>query len=138
MKPHLDWLLNQRLSQVEKKDFSWFFTFAQSGSIATESFWRLITPERILVTSEDHGHLFGLKEPVDAAKCVMSTIENRMITHYSCPDICSDLILYFEDKIELQFLITSGGFESWRAMNDNVQVICMGGGGLSIFNQKQK
>ena len=134
MNPNLDWLLNQRLVKVEKKDFTWFFTFAEGGSIATESFWRLVTPERLAVASEDHGQLFGLKEPVDAAKLVMSAIEGKTIIDYSCSDACSDLILCFECKIQLQFLTTSGGYESWRAINNNVGVFCCGGGRLSKCN----
>ena len=133
MNPNLDWLLNQRLVKVEKKDFTWFFTFAEGGSIATESFWRLVTPERLAVASEDHGQLFGLKEPVDAAKLVMSAIEGKTIIDYSCSDACSDLILCFEGKIQLQFLNTSGGYESWRAENNNIAVVSQGGGRLSKF-----
>ena len=65
--PDLTWLVGLQLKAVEKKDYSWFFTFDDGGSIATESFWRLITIEGVAVTSEDHGHQFGLPAPVDAA-----------------------------------------------------------------------
>ncbi|MGI8965775.1 MAG: hypothetical protein ACR2H1_06760 [Limisphaerales bacterium] len=134
MSQALDWLKGRSVTKVEKKDFSWFFTFVQGGSIATESFWRLITPERLAVASGDHGQLFGLKEPVDAAKCVMSAIEGKTIIDYSCSDVCSDLILCFENEIQLQFLTTSGGYESWRAIDNNVGVFCCGGGRLSKCN----
>ncbi|NOS69174.1 MAG: hypothetical protein HOP33_04510 [Verrucomicrobia bacterium] len=134
MNPTLDWLKGQSLINVEKKDFTWGFSFAQSGSIVTESFWRLVTIERLAVASEDHDQLFGLQEPVDAAKRVMALVGSKKIINYSYSEVCSDLILRFEDKKQLQFLNSSGGYESWRATNNNVQVVCAGGGRLSEFN----
>ncbi|MDQ6632206.1 MAG: hypothetical protein M3Y82_10705 [Verrucomicrobiota bacterium] len=134
MTPALNWLTGSGLAKVEKKDYSWFFNFEQGGHIVTESFWRLVTPERIAVTSEDHEQLFGLKEPVNAAERVMTTIKNRTIGHYLFSNICSDLILYFEDKIELHFLNTSGGYESWRARKNDVLVVSGGGGRLLKYN----
>jgi hypothetical protein len=134
MNPALDWLKGKSLANVEKKDFTWFFTFAQGGSVATESFWRLVTSERLVVASGDHDQIFGLKEPVNAAKRVMATVGVKKTIDYSCSEVCSDLILCFDDKIQLQFLNLSGSYESWRATNDNVQVMCLGGGRLSKFN----
>jgi hypothetical protein len=136
MNSNLDWLKGKILANVDKKDFSWFFTFAQGGSITTETFWRLLDSERLVVASGDHDQLFGLKEPVDAAKRVMATIGAKKIIDYSCLEVCSDLILFFEDKMQIQLLNTSGGYESWQAGNDGVLIICMGGGGLSIFQKK--
>jgi hypothetical protein len=132
----LDWLKGKSLVNVEGKGFSWFFAFTEGGSIATESFWRLLDSERLVVSSEDHEQLFGLKEPVDAAKSVTKVVGAKKITEYSCSEVCSDLILRFENKIELQFLNTSSGYESWRAWHNDVQVICTGGGELAIIHQK--
>lgn len=55
-------LVGEQLRSVEKRDFSWFFGFSGEVSLATETFWRLINEDRIVVTSEDHGHQFGLPE----------------------------------------------------------------------------
>src|SRR5215469_15067043 len=99
----LDWLKGKSLVKVEKKDYSWFFTFAHGSSITTESFWRLLDSERLVVTDGDHGQLFGLKEPVDAAKCVMELVGTKKIIGYSCSEICSDLFLSFEDNVQIQF-----------------------------------
>ena len=133
MKPNLDWLLNQRLSQVEKKDFTWFFNFEEGGSVGTESMWRLVTSSGIFVTSEDHEQLFGLPEPVDAGKRVMDTIKNRRVSTCLCETPCSDLIVSFEGGAQLQFLNTSCGYESWRASHGSTQIICTGGGELAEF-----
>jgi len=131
----LDWLKENRVNSVEKRDYSWIFTFKTGDSVATETFWRIVNPERIVVTSSDHGELFGLKQPVDAAKCAMDELGNNTIVDYSCPEFCTDLILTFENKARLQFFNCSAGYESWRAINvtTNEEVISMGGGGLNIF-----
>jgi hypothetical protein len=134
MNSELDWLIGQSLAKVEKKDFSWFFAFSDAGSITTESFWRLLDLRRLVVADGDHDQLFGLKEPVDATKRVMEAVGAKKIISYSLSKICSDLILCFENKIELQFFNTSGGYESWRAEFDGIQIVSAGGGRLSKFN----
>jgi hypothetical protein len=133
MKPNFDWLLKQRLSQVEKKDFTWIFSFEAGGSVNTQSMWRLVTPSGIFVTSEDHEQLFGLPAPVDAGKRVMDTIQNKRISSYSCERPCSDLMISFEGGAQIQFLSTSCGYESWEMWNGTTQIICTGGGELAEF-----
>ena len=67
-------LVSQTLRSVEKKDYSWFFVFADDISIVTESPWRFLDQDRIIITSEDHGHQFGLPAPVDAGESVLAGI----------------------------------------------------------------
>jgi hypothetical protein len=134
MSPELDWLKGKSLIKVENSEYSWSFNFEHCGYVMTETLWRLSDSERLVVASDDHGQLFGLEEPVDAAKRVMEVVGTKKIFDYSYSKIFSDLILYFEDKIELQFLNTSGGYESWRAEQDGVQIISMGGGKLAKCN----
>jgi hypothetical protein len=133
MKPNFDWLLNNRLSQVEKKDFTWFFTFESGGSVSIDSAWRLISTDGIIVTSEDHGHPFGLPEPVDAGNRVLTAVKNKHIVNYLCSKPTSDLTIAFEGEIQIQFLNMSCGYESWTMWNDNIQTICLGGGELASF-----
>lgn len=64
--PDMTWLIGRTINKVEKLDYSWFFVLNDGGSIATESPWRLVTSQGIVVTSEDHGHPFGLPAPVNA------------------------------------------------------------------------
>jgi hypothetical protein len=138
VRPNLDWLLRQRLFQVEKKDYTWFFTFDGGGSVNIDSAWRLISSNGIIVTSEDHGHPFGLPEPVDAGKRVIDAAQNTRVSTYLCDKPTSDLIILFENGIQIQFLNMSCGYESWTAWNNDTQVICLGGGELASFNHKQK
>ena len=138
MKPNLDWLRHQRLSQVEKKDYTWFFTFEGGGSVNIDSAWRLISADGIIVTSEDHGHPFGLPEPVDAGKRVIGAVQNKRVSDYLCSKPTSDLTILFEGEIQIQFLNMSCGYESWTAWNNDVQIICLGGGELESFGPQAK
>jgi len=120
---------------LEKRDYSWFFKFDQPLSISTESSWRFITPERIEVTSEDHGHPFGLSQPVDAIERVMSRLAGVQVQSVSCNPKTGDLCVFFGESLYLQFLQMSCGYESWRAHSKLGQSICLGGGEIAYFRE---
>jgi hypothetical protein len=138
MSTDLSWLAGKRLVEAAKKDWTWFFTFADGGSIATESDWRLVTKSGIEVASEDHGQIFGLKAPVDAGERVITATKNKKIIDYRIAERTSDLVVRFEDDVSLEFLNLSCGYESWRAQHDEEEVICMGGGQLAIFPKEKE
>jgi hypothetical protein len=126
------------LISIEKKDFTWFFTFGNDLSIATEGHWRLLTFDRIHVTSEDHGHPFGLPEPVDAAERVRSTVNGLTITNVELDSRSGDLAIQFGDASTAEFMQTSCGYESWRLFVDGDQTICLGGGSLMHFENRSR
>jgi hypothetical protein len=130
---HLDWLIDRRLVEVKKDDFTWVFMFETGAGINAQTFWRLIANSSIIVTSEDHDQIFGLPEKVDAGKRVIDMIQNKRISGYSCQKPCYDLIISFESGDQLEFFNTSCGYESWQAWNGNSQIICLGGGDLAFF-----
>jgi hypothetical protein len=86
------------------------------------------------VTSEDHGHQFGLPNRVDASVCVLSAIQDTPIQTARIDTATGDLFVYFSDKMFLQFLQTSGGYEAWRLFVGEQEFICTGGGEIAIFN----
>ena len=129
----LDWLIDRRLTEVKKEDFTWVFTFETGAFINAQTFWRLIANSSIIVTSEDHDQIFGLPEKVNAGKRVTDTVGNRQVLNYSCHKPCYDLIISFESGARLEFFNTSCGYESWQALNGNSHTICMGGGDLAFF-----
>jgi hypothetical protein len=131
----MSWFIGCSLARAEKVDSSWFFSFGNGGSIATESPWRLIANGAISVTSEDHGQNFGLPAPVDAGKHVLNTLQGHPVTTYSLNDSTGDLSLSFTADIVLQFLNMSSGYEAWRSKHGAEEVICMGGGKLTEFRR---
>ena len=78
-------LIGHQLLSIKKKDYSWFFVFGEEVSLVTESPWRLISEERIIVASQDHGQQFGLPKPVDAAEGVLLRFRSH---RRSSGDLC--------------------------------------------------
>jgi hypothetical protein len=132
MEVTLSWLVGQTLQSCEKTDYTWGFTFANGGKILTESTWRLITKTGTS-SSEDHEQLFGLTQPVDAGKGLIEMIQNKKIISYKIKKLTSDLVIEFEDEIRVEFLVLSGGYESWRTDYESEQVVCAGGGRLAVY-----
>ncbi len=133
MKADIQALVGNPLCSVEKKDYSWFFVFAEQTSIVTESPWRFIVPESIVVTSEDHGQPFGLPQPVDAARGVLSRTGSLLVTAASIHPTTGDLTERLGD-LELQFLQMSSGYEAWRLFHQGTEIICTGGGDITYFD----
>jgi hypothetical protein len=129
----LSWLVGRRLKSVEKKDFSWFFILDDSSTVSTESHWRLIQ-QRVVLTSDDDGQLFGLTAPVNAAKRVTEVIGDKLVDRFELDECTGDLSLCFDNHATVQFITLSSGYEGWRLGHGDQQIICLGGGELSIFS----
>lgn len=130
MKVELKWIIGQRIKEMGKQDYTWFFDFDGGGSITTETTWRLVTAEGIKATSEDHGHKFGLPTPLDVIDVTKKAIGQETIKQYNVDPKTGDLLLYFDSNCELQFLNLSSGYESWHIVHGTQEIICMGGGKL--------
>ena len=105
-KAKLEPFVGASLQRVEKLDYSWFFTFGESLLIATGSLWRLITPEKIAVSSEDHGHKFGLPQPVDASESVLPRLASLKVQTISIDGQTGDFVR--RNGIRLQQIHTHG------------------------------
>ena len=125
-----------RLCSVEKKDYSWFFSFTDNISVATEDAWRFVNANRIVVTSEDHGQQFDLPNPVNSSVCVLSVVQDTLTRSFRIDTSTGDLFVYFSDDMFLQFLQMSGGYEAWRLFVGDCEFICTGGGEIARFNTK--
>jgi hypothetical protein len=100
---------------VEKSESEWVFSIG--GSIVVRGFlvWRLIGAEGIKVSSEDDGHRFGLPEPVNAVSRFNELVRGATIQDLTIDQRTGDLSLRLGDTLELQVLVTSIGYECWRA-----------------------
>ena len=129
----LSWLVGRQCSAVHREEFSWIFVF-DAGAVTTPMLWRLIESGRIRVTSEDHGHQFGLPAPVDARKEAESILLSRVIELATVRADTGDLILEFSDDLVLELLQTSGGYEAWHLISPEGQnVVATGGGELALW-----
>ena len=121
------------IETLEKLDYTWQFIFADKIWIGTESLWRFITEHRVYVSSTDHGHLFGLNKPVDAAERVLQKLADQTIVKAEYNADTGDLFLDFSGDQYLQFLQDSCGYESWRLTINEFEHICLGGGRIYTY-----
>jgi hypothetical protein len=129
--PDMQWLVGRKIVNAEKVDFSWFFSRDDGSSIATESPWRLITAVGIAVTSEDDGHPFGLGTPVSAADRVMSAVAGQASCGFEVRKGSGDLVVRFPGDVWIEFLNMSCGYDGWRTVHGQQELVCLGGGRLA-------
>jgi len=129
----LSWLIGRRCSAVHRDEFSWSFLF-DPAVITTPCLWRLIEAGRIRVTSDDHGHQFGLAAPVDARHEAESILLSHAVESANVRASTGDLILEFADGLVLELLQTSAGYEAWHLVSpDGQSVVATGGGELATW-----
>ena len=130
---HLPWLFGQCLRQVEPPEFDrWVFTFANGGSIVVECPWRLLHDGSIVISSADHGHKYGLPQPLNAASEISRLLADQRIEAVAVDGGTADLHITFASQYELQILPLSIGYEAWQSFSpDGYQGIAQGGGQLS-------
>ncbi len=116
-------LLGQRLEQVVKDDFSWGFAFSGGLSLRVECLWRLLVTGRVVITSEDHGHQFGLPAPVDCVGELRRRVEGIPITRATVRARTVDISLDFGEVATLEVIATSAGYEAWVLSGHDVLIV---------------
>jgi hypothetical protein len=118
----LSLLLGHRLDDVVKHDYSWEFVFSDRVCLQVECLWRLVVSGRLVITSEDHGHQFGLPAPVDCLG------ELRQIIGAPVEDVkvragTIDITLDFGSGRALEVIPTSAGYEAWQVSAPGVFIV---------------
>jgi hypothetical protein len=90
--------VGKSLRSIEKVDWSWFFRFVAPLVIVTEAPWRLITPQGIAVADGDPERQFGLPEPVDASRCVLSSLPSLEVQSVTLDVLTGDLRPIFAEN----------------------------------------
>ena len=103
--------------------------------VATESPWRYIAKGHIQVSSEDHGHQFGLPTLVNATEVVITMTSGERISGADIYLETGDLTLQFTNGSFIQFMQMSSGYESWRLQITKKDYVCTGGGTLMMENE---
>jgi hypothetical protein len=136
VKPSLDlnWMVGGRVREVRLEgEGSWWFLFDNDGSIRADTLWRLIAAGRIHATSEDHGELFGLREPVDSAATAAVTLSTAAVQRGVVANDSGDLVLDFDNGSRLEIIATSAGYESWSVFFPNGdEAVSLGGGDIEL------
>jgi len=102
------------VSKVEKlpADY-WVFHFGNRVALNTQSQWRLLSRDAILLTSEDDGQQYGLPEPVDAVARIRELLEGRVVSKVEVDKASADFTISFDNETALQIVNLSSGYEAW-------------------------
>ncbi len=119
----LSLLLGHRLDDVVKHDFTWEFIFSERHRLQVESLWRLVVSGRLLVTSEDHGHQFGLPARVDCLSELRQQIIGATIENVRVRSGTIDITLDFGSERILEVITTSAGYEAWQVGGPDVLIV---------------
>jgi hypothetical protein len=120
-------LLDTHLESVKRREYDWVFDFGRGSSLTVGSLWRLLSKQRIQITSEDNDQQFGLKAPLNVATQLTAEIGKEPITDVQVDSATSDLTLRFANGLRLQIVNNSSGYEAWNFYAAGLQVVGQNG-----------
>lgn len=96
-------------------------------AISAETLCRYVGENGEFITSQDHGQMFGLTEPYDAAEKINKAIKGKEIKKANFAEDTGDLTLIV-DGGRLEILCNSTGYECYQ-VNGTDELIIVGRGG---------
>jgi hypothetical protein len=134
MGTHSTWLQHRSLTAIQYDEATdeWLFDFDDDYVLQVASPWRLVTAGTIAVGHCDHGHRFGLPEPLDVPSAVMEALKDRSVVAITIADATADLSIDFGAGTRLEIFNNSSGYEGWAlAAPGNRLIVAQGGGNLA-------
>lgn len=96
-------------------------------AISAETLCRYVGKNGEFISSQDHGQMFGLTEPYDAAEKINKAIKGKEIKKADLTEDTGDLTLVV-DGGRLEIICNSAGYECWQVNGpDNLIIIGRGG-----------
>jgi hypothetical protein len=92
---------------------------------------RYIGKDRVFITNEDHGQLFGLGAPYNAESEIESRTRGKVIKSAEIELDTGDLTLRLEDGC-IEIVCSSVGYENWQLSGPNGFVMVGYGGGRTV------
>ena len=109
----LQWLLGDKIvsAKYDENANAWSLYFHSGACLYIECLWRLLEENKVLSTSEDHGHLFGSPEAFDGA-AALTLMNAYPVAVVTVREGTQDLIIKFGDFFVLEVLVSSAGYAS--------------------------
>lgn len=126
----LTWMVGRVVSEVSPVEPTfWFFRFDPDAGISVYCLWRFLENERIILTSDDHGHQFGLPAPVDVVARTKELLSGLHVTAVRLREATGDMLIDFTGNLRLEIIPTSSGYESWLLCDPSgTSYVAQGGG----------
>ena len=114
------------LNEVQRLDHSGVFGF-NSASLTVETLWRMITAGEIAFSDQDHGHQFGLPEPMDVEARARAMLVGQYLAKSQVGHDTSDLLISFASGPRLEIISASAGYEAWQLYGSGHALVGRGG-----------
>lgn len=102
-------------------------SISEGYAIVAETLCRYVGKNGDFITTQDHGQMFGLTEPYDAAEKINKAIKSKEIIKADLTEDTGDLILVM-DGGRLEIICNSAGYECYQVNGpDNLIIIGRGG-----------
>jgi hypothetical protein len=132
------WMVGRSISDVSHAEpYSWYFTFSEGGQCSVDGgTWRLTSPEAPMTSSEDHGHVFGRPEALDARAAALAAVRDRRVVRVSVRSTAPDLVIELDGGVVLEILALSVAYECWQVCDPAGRcVVVSGSRHASTWNQ---
>jgi hypothetical protein len=131
----LGWLVGRTLTEVKRLGHCyWQFVFGPDAEVRSECPWRFIRDGGIALSNEDHGHQYGLPQPVDAEAECRALIGGAVVLTAEVREGSRDLVIGFGTGMRLELVPLSSGYESWQVAGPGRSlVVAQGGGSLAVW-----
>lgn len=136
MNTDLSWLIGDTIEQVayDGQTQDWFFSMGKQSVLRVSCLWRITSARKLLITSGDHGHWYGLAAPLDAAAKAMGFLAERRIVNVVLEEVSPDLSIELEGAIQLRTFADSTGYEAWDLTRPSgTRFIAQGGGNIVLY-----
>ena len=125
----VDGLLRGSTVRFFRNEGQWSIQFGAQYALSTNS-WRLLGAKSIIVTSEDHGHQFGLPAPVDAGLRANEAVVGYHVTGFEMDSATGDASVRIGEALILQIVTWSMAYETWQLYSDGEFFGAVGNEGL--------
>lgn len=105
----------------------WWFHFKGYGTLSTSVPWRIDFDGGIHIGYDDHGHRFGLPEPVDAYERIKTVTEGKDVEVVDVSEV-GDIAMRFSGGAVLRVFPSHLGYDCWDFQRpDESGIFCAGG-----------
>jgi hypothetical protein len=133
----LSWMVGRRISSVSfHNPVPWVFSLGTDAAISVECLWRIIERERLVLTSEEHLHQYGLPAPIDAEAKARGLLVTP-ITNVRLREATGDVTIDFEGGCLLEVIPQFTGYESWQMSTPSGRSYVAMGGRFSTWLSDQ-
>ena len=112
-----------RRVQLIRREYDWVLDFGDDLAIVVETLWRLRDENRILVTSDDEGHQFGLPAPLDAEAAANDRLNGVAVVSLNDAAVTPDFTIHLDGGLAVDVIARSAGYESWQTSFGGAPII---------------